>query len=101
MQPVPVRIMHPPGEPHRSLQQRTRRTSTEDGGMNGDSQHVYPVPDQPEHDTNGLDCWCAPTYNLACDECEDGCWKCTDGLIPLTRAEAEATDQPLIIVHNR
>jgi hypothetical protein len=85
--------------------------------MTTDRVHVCPVAD--EHDTDGLGCWCAPTYNLVCDECDaedhrgaaqghlpaqpshPGCWKCQNGLIPLTRAEAEATDQPLIIVHNR
>jgi uncharacterized cupin superfamily protein len=66
--------------------------------------HVYPVangnPEVTEHDTNSLDCWCSPTFMLPCDECEAGCWKCTDGTTPLTRAEAEACDSPIIIVHN-
>jgi hypothetical protein len=71
------------------------------------------------HNTDGLDCWCAASYHLACDECDveeyrgtarvylfeppadAGCWKCHHGLIPLTRAEAEATKHPLIIVHGR
>ena len=70
--------------------------------MNDQSQHVYHT--SAEHDTNGLDCWCSPSYNLPCDECEPpqaGCWKCINGLIPLSRAQAETNDQPLIIVHNR
>jgi hypothetical protein len=61
--------------------------------------HVYPTTD--EHITVGPDCWCSPRYLLPCDECESGCWKCTDGVIVLTRAEAEACDRPIVIVHNR
>lgn len=71
-----------------------------------------------EHDTDGLDCWCGPSYFLPCDECDvedwrgaaraylsemptaPGCWKCTNGLIPLSRAEAGAAEVPLVIVHN-
>jgi hypothetical protein len=66
-----------------------------------DSVHTLPAETQMEHETSGLGCWCAPTYLLPCDECEDGCWKCVGGTIPLSRAEAEATDRPLVIVHNR
>jgi len=71
-----------------------------------------------EHDLLGLDCWCSPRYLLPCDECDveiapaddateqifergSGCWKCDDGCIPLSRAEAEATERSIIIVHNR
>lgn len=85
--------------------------------MNGDRQHVYPTTDA--HNTDGLDCWCSPSYNLPCDECDvedhrgaarghlpaqpsvSGCWKCTNGLIPLSREDAEWETRPLIIVHNR
>jgi hypothetical protein len=72
-----------------------------------------------EHCTDWLDCWCLPSYHLACDECDvaeyrgaarvylaeppsgAGCWKCEHGLIPITRAEADATDRTLIVVHNQ
>jgi hypothetical protein len=85
--------------------------------VRSDSVHTYPTTD--EHITDGLDCWCSPVYYLPCDECDvaeyrgiargdlpamplaSGCWKCTNGLILLSRAEAEATDQGIIIVHNR
>lgn len=60
-----------------------------------DSRHVY-----REHVTTGLDCWCAPTYLLPCDECETGCWKCENGTTALTRTEAGAVDRPIVIVHN-
>lgn len=58
--------------------------------------HVY-----HEHVTAGLDCWCKPTCQLPCDECENkGCWKCNDGGIPLTREQAEVEERPIVIVHN-
>lgn len=80
------------------------------------SVHTYPTTD--EHVTQGLGCWCVPRYYLPCDECDvelapvedateriyergEGCWKCTDGLIELTQAEAHASEHPLVIVHNR
>ncbi len=54
-----------------------------------------------EHETDGLDCWCAPTYQLPCDDCDDGCWKCgSKGYTLLTREEAELAEDPLVIVHN-
>ena len=54
------------------------------------------------HDTDSLGCWCAPRFYLPCDECErgQGCWKCERGLIELTREQADASDVPLVIVHN-
>lgn len=61
--------------------------------------HTYPTADV--HILHGLDCWCSPRYMLLCDECEDGCWKCDEGLIPLTRAQAEASEAALVVVHNR
>jgi hypothetical protein len=91
------------------------------------SIHAAPLID--EHAIDGLGCWCVPRYVLPCDECGDdegldaivgdddpphavsfaedmrapvpSCWKCTEGLIELTRAEAEACTRPLVIVHNR
>lgn len=83
-----------------------------------DLRHVYPVTDDDEHICHGLVCWCVPRYFVPCDECEveiaplgavteriyqrgNGCWRCVDGLIELTAAEAEACEHPLIIVHNR
>lgn len=63
-----------------------------------ESNHVYPT--SAEHDTEGLDCWCQPTYHLPCDECDGGCWKCSDGLIEITRADAEQLDEAIVIVHN-
>jgi hypothetical protein len=62
--------------------------------------HVYPVADVLEHVTTGLDCWCEPHFQLPCDECGDGCWKCTDGAHLLSREEAEHADRPIVIVHN-
>ena len=63
------------------------------------SIHTYPLTD--EHITVGFDCWCSPRYLLPCDECDTGCWKCTEGFIALSRAEAERASDPLVIVHNR
>lgn len=56
--------------------------------------------DAREHDTDGVDCWCSPTYFRPCDECDAGCWKCTEGRIALTRDEAAADEDPIVIVHN-
>ena len=47
-----------------------------------------------------LDCWCDPKFYKPCDEGDTGCWKCKDGLIRLTREEAEAENGGLVIVHN-
>jgi hypothetical protein len=77
------------------------------------------------HVINGYDCWCAPRFYLPCDECGDldswervtedakrvharpkdlgvtkSCWKCVNQLIELTRDEAEACAEPVLIVHN-
>lgn len=94
-----------------------------------DAVHVDPIDDD-EHVIDGLGCWCAPRYLLPCDECGDmdglteiaekhgvgrlhshpdeinapqvpGCWKCVNGLVELTRDEAQACEDPLVIVHNR
>jgi hypothetical protein len=64
------------------------------------SKGVHLWMDKREHDTDGVRCWCNPAISLPCDECEDGCWKCDKGLIRLTPEEAEAQDEPLLIVHN-
>jgi hypothetical protein len=65
------------------------------------SRHVLPTSD--EHLTEGLDCWCVPTYFVPCDECEngEGCWKCDDGKVWLTHAEALDEPQTIVVVHNR
>lgn len=59
-------------------------------------------PSTREHDTteSGVHCWCGPTFFVPCDECDAGCWKCTDGAIPLTKAEAVASDRAIVVVHN-
>ena len=87
---------------------------------------VYPVIEESEHNLEGLDCWCVPKYLLPCDECDEmeplvilpvrrlhadtpeqaqvdvaGCWKCVEGMIALTREEAEACERTVIIVHHR
>ncbi len=63
-------------------------------------ESIHTVPTWEEHATDGLDCWCVPTSQLPCDECQDGCWKCEGGVIHLSRAEAEHAPRPLVIVHN-
>jgi hypothetical protein len=83
-------------------------TITEHGG------HLY--MDDKDHSTDALTCWCQPKFYRSCDECTDdepwmmdrqeqgdqrnGCWKCEDGLIELTQREANAVDEPLVILHN-
>ena len=56
-----------------------------------------------EHITDGNDCWCDPEYLLPCDDHGDSkrCWKCEgrNGCAVLTRAEADATDRSIVIVH--
>jgi hypothetical protein len=71
----------------------TIRTASCDDG-------VHVMFDAREHDTDGIDCWCAPRYQTFCDECDGGCWKCERGTIHLTHEEAERTDVPIVIVHN-
>ena len=79
------------------------------------ASHVDAVVD--EHDTDFLDCWCGPSYYLVCDDCDPldyrgaarvyllehptgpGCWNCTNGLIPLSRADAGITEETLVVVH--
>lgn len=78
-----------------------------------------PVPTlaAAEHSTDWLDCWCAPGYYVPCDACDPmeyrgaarvyllepptapGCWKCANGLMPISRAEAGATEETLVILH--
>lgn len=69
--------------------------------MNDESRHSVPPTETTDHITSGIDCWCAPTYLLPCDECEIGCWKCDGGTTPLTRNEAASEPRPIVIVHNR
>lgn len=64
----------------------------------GDAAHLS-LPYR-EHDTDGRSCWCNPTLYRVCMDCEDGCWKCSGGQNEVTPEEAEATDDPLLIVHN-
>lgn len=54
------------------------------------------------HDTSesGINCWCGPTFFRPCDECDAGCWKCDGGRIALTKAEAQAAEVPIVIVHD-
>lgn len=59
------------------------------------------APTGRAHVTTGYDCWCRPEFLLPCDECETGCWRCVDGTVPLTRAEADASAHPVIVVHHR
>lgn len=68
-----------------------------------DTVHTVPAEKEMEHITDSLDCWCSPSYLQPCDDCEDGCWKCIDGCVPLTRTEAGAlgVKAGLIVVHNR
>lgn len=54
---------------------------------------------QSVHNTDSYDCWCRPTYLVVC-ECDDGCWKCNGGTIEVSREVADATDEPVIVVHN-
>jgi hypothetical protein len=64
------------------------------------------VPKQPnrhvyrEHVTSGLDCWCNPTYQLPCDDCTDGCWKCRNGVTVIDHEAAEKSARAIVIVHN-
>jgi hypothetical protein len=102
----------------------TKHGATPEEVSVANNAHVY-----HEHNTTGLDCWCKPTFGLPCDECGEyrpltdamdrqdvgrahadsgdveaadvrGCWKCKNGLIHLTREQAEREERPLVIVHN-
>lgn len=75
-----------------------------------------------EHNTDSYDCWCSPRFFQPCDECGPDiqspehcggltvipgsvtCWKCGanefDGLIEITRDEADVDEDGLIVVHN-
>jgi hypothetical protein len=83
----------------------------------GGPMAVLPLSDLGRHNTGGLDCWCLPTFHRACDECDvveyrgaarvylfepvkaPGCWKCRQGLIPITRDDAAMPEEALVIVH--
>jgi hypothetical protein len=62
-------------------------------------------PQSGHHDPDSLDCWCKPRFDLMCSECAEaecscGCWKCGgDGWVTVDRETAEATDEPVIIIH--
>jgi len=58
------------------------------------------------HDTNNLDCWCGPDFKVLCDEHDGdaglaaGCWKCGgSGLVVISKEDAIATDETVVIVH--
>ena len=74
-------------------------------------QHVYPTGGpaaRPDHKTAGLDCWCNPTYELACVICfgnkkllaEHQCCK-PGGFRVVDRAEFEDSTLSGIVVHNK
>ncbi len=55
-----------------------------------------------EHQTDGRECWCNPSYRRVCEECDGndaGCWACENGTI-LVSANQFADDVTLIVVHN-
>lgn len=77
------------------------------------------------HVLDGWDCWCQPRFYYPCDECgnieswdnavgdaervharpkdlgvTESCWKCVRGLIEITRVEAEASEDTVLVVHN-
>lgn len=77
------------------------------------------------HVIDGYDCWCVPRFYVPCDECGNiesweqvshgtkrvharpkdlgvtkSCWKCVNGLIELSQAEAEASEDAVLVVHN-
>ncbi len=56
------------------------------------------LSDKREHDTDGLDCWCRPTYYRICD-CDGGCWRCRDWRDELSREDTEFCHDPLLVVH--
>jgi hypothetical protein len=63
----------------------------------GTAAHLYSP--HREHDTDGTDCWCHPTFYRICDDCEEGCWKCDNGKNEISAEEAASADEPLLIVH--
>lgn len=63
--------------------------------MRGD-QHVYPVADLVDHDTENRSCWCRPRVAAPCDECADGCWKCDGGFIDVGRGHGAN----VVVIHN-
>lgn len=60
-------------------------------------------PNDTTHSCDSLDCYCNPQYAVPCDECDgEGCWKCDDGLISLTREDAEELQdyESVVVIHN-
>lgn len=69
--------------------------------MRKNDSHRYPQRVRGQHDTDQLECWCAPAYMMTCNECDGhGCDTCDDeGLAPVTLYAAMETDEAVIIVH--
>lgn len=64
----------------------------------GDAAHLF-YRDR-EHDTDAVNCWCKPRFYRVCMDCEDGCWKCSDGKNEITAEEAAFANEALLVVHN-
>ena len=69
--------------------------------------HTYRVTAQPEHITEGYDCWCLPRVEMICSQCGDdtiekaSCWQCSGkGWIPCERPDLYDGAVGLLIVHN-
>lgn len=76
------------------------------------------MADELAHDaesSSALDCWCRPRFYRVCSECESepmagvdimgrvpphpGCWACTNGLVEVSRIQAEHIGMALVVVH--
>lgn len=57
-----------------------------------------------EHVEERMGCWCQPRYFIPCEDCESvgntSCWKCEDGRIEITAADADTREGWVIVVHN-
>lgn len=65
--------------------------------------HVLPVDDLVDHSSEGVDCWCQPTYLVDCS-CDNGCDLCEGtGMVPVEKIRAwlaQSLKEPLVVSHN-
>lgn len=60
--------------------------------------------DDSGHETTGLDCWCDPTFQRLCPECDAespaGCWCCGGtGSVQVNADDVEILGEAVVVVH--
>lgn len=59
------------------------------------------LPHAAVHTMVGLHCWCMPEYEVVCDDCTSGCWRCEGGWRTVGIAGAEGFHGTVVVTHKQ